>query len=198
MDKFSEMQVGALCEMGNIGAGNAATALSQLLGFKIDITVPHVRVVPIDSMEAWGDRGEIKIALYLKVEGEVSGKALFLMSTKSGEFIVKTLMGGKEGLDLFHDEMACSAIKEIGNILVSSFLVALTNFSGVQMQSSVPALSIDMLGAMLQGIFLDSEDVGEDILVLDTEFSGISAIEGIFMFIPNGDSLKKLLGAFGL
>jgi chemotaxis protein CheC len=192
------MQLGALCEMSNIGAGNAATALSQLLGFKIDITVPHVRVLPIDSMEAWGDRGEVKVALYLKVAGEVSGKALFLMDMQSGEFVAKTLLGGKEGLDLFHDDIACSAIKEVGNILVSSFLVALTNFSGIQMQSSVPALSIDMLGAMLEGIFLDSEDVGDDILLLDTEFSGTSSIEGNFMFIPDGDSLKKLLGAFGL
>jgi chemotaxis protein CheC len=104
----------------------------------------------------------------------------------------------EETPDLFTNEIACSAIKEVGNILVSSFLVALTNFSGVHMQSSVPALSIDMLGAMLDGIFLDGEDVGDNVLIIDTEFLGTDEIEGIFLFIPNGDALDKLLGVFGL
>jgi chemotaxis protein CheC len=195
---LNETQLGALCEMGNIGAGNAATALSQMLGLKIGINVPNVRVVPIENTQEWCDVGETRVALYLKVDGEVQGKAAFLMNVKSGEFIAKTLMREKESPDLFDNEMACSAIKEVGNILVSSFLVAMTNFTGVQMQSSIPALSIDMLGAMLDGIFLDSEDVGDNVLILDTEFTGTSDIEGIFLFIPEGDSLKKLLGVFGL
>jgi chemotaxis protein CheC len=195
---LNEMQLGALCEMGNIGAGNAATALSQLLDLKIDINVPNVRVVALESSDTWGDRGEVQVALYLKVEGEAPGKALFLTSTQSGEYIAKTLLRMDMRPDLNNDGIACSAIMEVGNILVSSFLVALTNFSGIHMQSSIPAMCIDMLGAMLQGIFLDSDEVGDTVLIIDTEFSGTSDIEGQFLFIPDGDSLDKLLGVFGL
>ncbi|MCL1791263.1 MAG: chemotaxis protein CheC [Peptococcaceae bacterium] len=198
MKDLNEMQMGALSEMGNIGAGNAATALSQLLNIKIDIKVPHVRVVPIEKTDDWFDRADVKIAIYLRVMGEAPGKALFLMSPQSGQFLAKTLLSRDKSPDFDKDEMACSAIMEVGNVLVSSFLVALTNFSGILMQSSIPAMSMDMLGAILQGIFLDNDEVGDTVLIIDTEFSGTSDIEGLFLFLPDGDALEKLLGVFGL
>ena len=198
MRELTEMQLGALREMGNIGAGNAATALSQLLSLKIDITVPGVRVIPLESVNTLGDLGEVRLALYLRAEGETPGKAIFLMSTQCGEFIAKALLRTDKSPDLFNDEIARSAIMEVGNVLVSSFLVALTNFSGIYMKSSVPALSVDMLGAMLQGIFVDSEEVGDTVLIIDTQFSGKSLIDGQFLFIPDGDALDRLLGVFGL
>ena len=101
-------------------------------------------------------------------------------------------------MDLYTDEMAQSALKEVGNILVSSFLVALTQFSGIPLQPSVPALAIDMIGAILDAILLEEGTLDDTVLFIDTQLSGIPKIEGQFIFLPDDGSLKRLLEAMGL
>jgi len=196
---LNEIQTGLLKEMGNIGAGNAATALSKILGAKIEITVPNVWMIPVERMnEPLGQVEELTVALFLKASGGAPGKAVFLLDVPSAERIAAALLGTQPPLELFSNEMAQSALQEVGNIIVSSFLIALTHFSGIPLQSSVPAIGIDMLGAILDGILLDSEDVGDSVLIIDTAFSGSQKIEGKFLFIPDEGSLEKLLGVFGV
>ena len=199
MKALNEIQTGLLKEMGNIGAGNAATALSKILGAKIEITVPNVWMIPVERMnEPLGQVEELTVALFLKASGGAPGKAVFLLDVPSAERIAAALLGTQPPLELFSNEMAQSALQEVGNIIVSSFLIALTHFSGIPLQSSVPAIGIDMLGAILDGILLDSEDVGDSVLIIDTAFSGSQKIEGKFLFIPDEGSLEKLLGVFGV
>ena len=197
--EITQFQLDALREIGNIGSGHAATALSTLLQRRINMSVPRVWVVPFEQLPAIvGQLDTPQAAIYVKVEGEASGKAVFFFPVYSAEIVVQALFGSNEPMDLYTDEMAQSALGEVGNILVSSFLMALTQFSGIPLQPSVPALAVDMIGASLDAIFLEEGTLDDTVLFIDTQLSGIPEIEGQFIFLPDQGSLKKLLGAMGL
>lgn len=199
MEKISQFQLDALREIGNIGSGHAATALSNLLQRRIDMSVPKAWAVPFEQVAAIvGQQDLPQVAIYVKVEGEAPGKAVFFFPVESAEIMVQALFGSSEPRDLYTDEMAQSALKEVGNILVSSFLIALTEFSGIPLQPSVPAIAVDMIGASLDAIFLEDGVLDDTVLFIDTQLMGIPKIEGQFIFLPDDGSLKKLLGAIGL
>ena len=197
--EISATRLEALKEIGNIGSGHAATSLSNMLQDRIDMSVPKVWLVPLERMgDALGEMDANKVALYLKVEGEASGKALFILPIQSGEMIAKNLLWLDEKPDIFHDEMAQSALREVGNILASSFVIALTQFSGILLQPSIPALAVDMMGAIVDAVLLEDGQIDDKVLIIDTKLTGIDDIEGKFLFIPDEGSLDKLLGVFGI
>jgi chemotaxis protein CheC len=197
--EVSQFQIDALREIVNIGLGNATTALSNLLQCRIDMSVPKVWVIPFEQVSAIvGQLDMPQAVIYVKVEGEAPGKAVFFFPVESAEIMAQALFGTNEQRDLYTDEMAQSALKEVGNILVSSFLGSLTEFSGIPLQPSVPALAVDMIGAILDAIFLEEGTLNDIVLFIDTQLSGIPKIEGQFIFLPDEGSLGKLLGAMGL
>jgi len=197
--EITQFQLDALREIGNIGSGHAATALSTLLQRRIDMSVPKVWAIPFEQVAAIiGQLDTPQAVIYVKVEGDASGKAVFFFPLESAEIMVQALFGTNEPRDLYFDEMAHSALKEVGNILVSSFIMALTQFSGIPLQPSVPALAVDMIGASLDAIFLEEGMLDDTVLFIDTQLSGIPKIRGQFIFLPDEGSLKKLLGAMGL
>jgi chemotaxis protein CheC len=199
MMEISAIRLEALKEIGNIGSGHAATSLSNMLQTRIDMTVPKVWLVPLEKLpQALGEMDETKAALYLKVQGDAPGKAVFVLSVGSAGIIAKTLLMKAEPPDLYLDEMAQSALKEVGNILVSSFIGALTQFSGIMLQPSTPALAIDMIGAMIEAILLEEGKIDDSVLIIDTKLTGLNEMEGKFLFIPEEGSLDKLLGVFGI
>ena len=197
--EITQIQLDALKEIGNIGSGHAATALSTLLQRRIDMSVPEVWAASFEQIsQIIGQLDTPQAVVYVKAEGEAPGKAVFFFPLESAEIVAQTLFGTTENLDLFSDEMAQSALKEVGNIMVSSFLIALTQFSGIALQPSVPALAVDMAGAILDAILLEEGTLDDIVLFIDTQLSGIPEIEGQFIFLPNEGSLKKLLGALGV
>lgn len=197
--EITQIQLDALREIGNIGSGHAATALSALLGRRIEMSVPEVWAVPFEDVAPIiGQMDTPQVTIYVKVEGEAPGKAVFFFPVESAEIVVQALFGTNEPLDLFQNEMAQSALNEVGNILVSSFLIALSQFSGIPLQPSVPAMAVDMIGASLDAIMLEEGLLDDTILFIDTQLSGIPKIEGQFIFLPDDGSLKKLLGAIGV
>lgn len=197
--QISQLQLDALREIGNIGSGHAATALSTLLQRRIDMSVPEVWAVSFEQVT--GVIGQIEApqaVVYVKVEGEAPGKAVFFFPIKSAEIVAQALFQTENRLDLYSDELAQSALKEVGNIMVSSFLIALTQFSGIPLHPSVPVLAVDMAGAILDAILLEEGTLDDNVLFIDTQLSGIPQIEGQFIFLPNEGSLQKLLGALGV
>lgn len=197
--EITQLQLDALREIGNIGSGHAATALSTLLQRRIDMSVPEVWAISFEEVASViGQLDSPQAVIYVKVEGDAPGKAVFFFPVESAEIVVQTLFGSKESFNIYEDEMAQSALKEVGNIMVSSFLIALTQFSGVLLQPSVPALAVDMAGAILDAILLEDGILEDKVLFIDTQLSGIPQIEGQFIFLPNDGSLKKLLGALGI
>jgi len=197
--EITQFQLDALREIGNIGSGHAATALSTLLQRRIDMSVPKVWAIPFEKIsEIIGQVDTPQATIYVKVEGEAPGKAVFFFPVESAEIVVQALFGTDQPMDIYSDEMAQSALKEVGNILVSSFIMALTQFSGIPLQPSVPALAVDMIGASLEAIFLEEGTLDDMVLFIDTQLTGIPKIEGKFIFLPDEGSLQKLLGAMGL
>ena len=122
--EISKFQLDALREIGNIGSGHAATALSTLLQRRIDMSVPKVWAIPFEQLsDIVGQLDTPQVTIYVRVEGEAPGKAVFFFPLESAEIVVQALFGSNEPRDLYTDEMAQSALKEVGNILVSSFSI---------------------------------------------------------------------------
>lgn len=194
---MSDMQLDALKEIGNIGAGNAATVLSQMVNKKIDMTVPQVSVLPFEKMiEKIGSEEETVKAILLKVFGDAPGDILYVMKTSSASSTVDILL--KDFKDV-SEEVYNSAYQEIGNILGNSYINAITKVTGLNMMTSVPMVCEDMLAAIITSSFMDAEQYDDNVLSIDTRFSeDEKETGGFFIYIPKPGSLEKILNNLGL
>jgi chemotaxis protein CheC len=194
--KFNSFQLDALREVGNIGAGNAATALSQLIRKKVDMTVPAINIVPFESIFSRIGGEEEVIGIIVRVLGDTPGNILFIFEKDIALNLIKTLTGLEEQ-DL--SEMGNSVLCEIGNIISSSFMNAIARFTNLLIMPSVPAVSNDMLGAILSTTFIESGQYDDSVLDIETMFleSG-SRISGSFYYIPMPGSLEKILNSLGI
>ena len=152
---LSPVQLDVLREIGNVGAGNSATALSQLINRRIDMNVPKVSVVPLDEVpDLVGGPETIVVGVFLRVYGKAPSNILFLMPKDSAFYLVDALMGKESGETTHLDMMAESALMEIGNILAGAYLNALYSFTNLSLIPSIPALAMDMAGAILNVVLV--------------------------------------------
>jgi chemotaxis protein CheC len=199
MKNFDDFQFDVLREIGNIGAGNAATALSKLIQKEIDMKVPQVKIISFDEIADFvGGAENIVCAVLLRVLGDVPAHMYFIISLPSAKNLIKQLVGIDTGEEEF-TEMELSALNEIGNILAGSYLSSLADFTQLNMQPSVPAVAIDMAGAILSYGLAEISHAGDFALTIDTAFfEGNEEVEGHFFLIPEPDSLKQLFIALGV
>lgn len=195
--KFSPMQLDALKEVGNIGAGNAATALSQLLNKKVDMTVPAVNIVPFDEIFSRIGGEEIVVGVIVRVLGDTPGNILFIFDNETAFNIIELLTGMK---DSTISEMGESVLCEVGNIISSSYMNAIARFTNLLIMPSVPAAACDMLGAILSTTFIEAGQFDEQVLDIETTFlnDDSSKINGHFYYVPMPGSLEKILNALGV
>ena len=140
---LSPMQLDALREIGNIGAGNAATALSQIINRKIDMSVPRLNILPLSEVpDVVGGADTMVAGVYLRVFGPAPSSILFLLPRDSAFSLVDMAMGRERGTTDILNAMDESALMEIGNILAGSFLNALSYFTKMTLLPSLPALAI--------------------------------------------------------
>lgn len=193
LKELSPNQMDALREVGNIGAGHGATALSQLLGKKIMITVPEASILAIkDVPNLVGDPNTLVAGLYLSILGDATGKILLLLPRDSALNLADMLLKQPMGTSMILSEMGHSAIKEAGNILTGAYLSALNEFLGMLLLISVPTLVFDIAGAVLQVVTQGLEDVNE-ILCIETQFiDDKQIISGYFLLIPDNASLRAI------
>lgn len=200
---YSDIHLDALKEIGNIGAGNATTALSSLLSRSIEMSVPEVKILPFNEVPyVVGGPEELVVGIYLQVEGEAPGSLMLLLEKEDAIKLVSILMTGGIPEDIEDkniEDMEKSALMETGNILASSYVSALSDFTRLRMTPTVPALAVDMAGAILEVILLQVGDVSEHVLMIGTEFSyEKNKIRGHFFLIPEGNSFAKILRALGI
>ena len=198
--KLSAVQLDALREIGNVGAGNSATALSQIINRKIDMNVPEVSIVPLgDVPDLVGGPDAMVVGVFLRVYGEAPGNILFLLPRDSAFYLVDTLMGKSHGDTHGLDFMDESALMEIGNILAGAYLNALFNFTKLSLLPSIPALAVDMAGAILSVVLVQLGQMGDHALVIETEFLAEGDdIKGHFFLVPDPGSLETILSAVGV
>ena len=202
-ERFAEFQLDVLQEVGNIGSGNAATALSILLNKPVNMKVPRVRMLPFEEIsELFGGAEEVVVAVFSRVEGDAPGNLFFIISLESARHLLQILVGfpaEETGRGQVFTEMEVSALCEIGNILSGSYLSSLGDFTGLNFVPSVPAIALDMIGAVLSHGVMMYGAMGEHALFIETFFSqGQHAVEGHYFFIPDPDSYAKLFEALGV
>jgi chemotaxis protein CheC len=197
---LSAMQLDALREIGNVGAGNSATALSQIINRKIEMNVPEVAIVPLNEVPDLVGGAEAMVAgVFLRVYGKAPGSVLFFLPKDSAFYLVDTLMGREHGSTDNLDFMDESALMEIGNILAGAYLNALAHFTKLTLLPSIPALAIDMAGAILSVVLVQLGQMGDHALVIETEFlSEDDGIRGHFFLVPDPGSLETILSAVGV
>ncbi|MCG8514273.1 MAG: chemotaxis protein CheC [Halanaerobiales bacterium] len=199
LKNLSSLQKDALKEIGNVGAGNAATAFAQFLDCKIEMTVPSVEILSISEVpEITGGMEKVVVGVLLSVLGEAPGSILLILSEESTVNLLEIVL--EQNIDLTGlDEVQTSAVKEIGNILAGSYLNALNQMTGFNLIQSVPAFCYDMAGAILSSSMIPISEESDYALLIETKFiKGDSEIEGYFFLIPNHGSLEKILGSLGL
>ncbi|QDX94976.1 chemotaxis protein CheC [Brevibacterium sp. JNUCC-42] len=200
--KLGEFQLDVLREVGNIGAGHATTALSQLIQKEIDMTVPQVRIISFQEIADFlGGDEVVVIAVFLRVEGDCPGNMFFIIDIPSAKNLLQHLLGlvpQEEQEEVFSD-MELSALHEIGNIMAGSYLSSLADFTKLSMQPTVPALAIDMAGALLSYGLIELGRVGDFALTIDTAFmEDNEKMQGHFFLIPDPDSFATLFQALGV
>ena len=194
------MQLDLLKEIGNIGAGNAATALSKIISNQIGLNVPEVNLVSFqEAMDFVGGEDMVVASIYFRVDGSLPGNMLLMLPLDTVEFILEFLLQENE-IDLTNlDPYQMSAISEVGNILCGAYLTALSNFTQQNMYPSVPALSVDMAEAALSLPLIQMGEMGDMALLIKTTFNhGGRDVSGNFFFIPEIEAFEKLVSYFGV
>ncbi|MBR6159542.1 MAG: chemotaxis protein CheC [Lachnospiraceae bacterium] len=189
-----------LREIGNIGAGNATTALAQMLNTKVDMHVPKVDLIGFSEIgEVMGGEEQIMAGIYLVVEGDISGSIMFLLEKSSAKALVARLMGtGNDSADGDFDEMELSALKEIGNIITGSYLSSLSTLTNLTIYPSPPDIAIDMCGAIMSVPAIEFGTLGDKMLLIATEFTDDVKLEGYFILVPDLESYDKILTSLGM
>ncbi|NLV16962.1 MAG: chemotaxis protein CheC [Syntrophomonadaceae bacterium] len=194
------LQIDALKEVGNVGAGNAATALATMTGARVEMSVPQVGIVPFNKVaDMVGGAGNAVVGVYLMVTGSATTNMLFLLSIDKALLLVDLLMGQPPGYHKILDEMSLSAISEVGNIITGTYLNALASFTGMQFVPTVPDLVVDMAGAILDSILAQFGELGDHVLVVENKFNREEYdIIGHLFMLPEPGSLNKILTALGV
>jgi chemotaxis protein CheC len=199
---LKESQLDAIREVANIGAGHAATALSQMTNRKIMITVPRVNVRPLEeACDIVGTPDQVTAAILMHMMGDLTGRALLMFPELAAQILCDFLLRREPGTTRGFGEMERSALKEAGNILASAYLNALSDFMGMMLVPSVPSLVIDLSGAVLTSAHLNFGHDRDFAFCVETSFRVEGASEslgGHFLLLPDMASLRSIFDAIRL
>lgn len=197
---LSGMQLDALKEIGNIGAGNAATALATMTQARIDMSVPQVGIMSFDKVaDIVGGPDTPVVGVYFEVTGSANCNILFILSIEKAVLLAELLMGLPPSQGQSLGAMEMSAVAEAGNIISATYLNALAMFTQMTLRPSVPAVGVDMAGALLDGVLAQYGEIGDYVLVLENMFkkAELDVIGHLFM-LPEPGALDKILTALGV
>lgn len=189
-----------LREIGNIGSGNAATTLSQMLAKRIDMTVPRVRFLDYNEIAnlLGGPENQV-VGILLKMSEGIDGMMMFLMEESFAHIALNVLTGTT--LSSFKDvtPMELSALQEIGNIMAGSYVGALAGLTNMMINISPPEVCLDMAGAILSVPAIEFAKVGDKVLFIEEEFVEEEGfIKSFVLMIPEKHSLEKIMAMFGI
>ncbi|MDO4965341.1 MAG: chemotaxis protein CheC [Lachnospiraceae bacterium] len=199
LNNMDSIYFDVLSEIGNIGAGNATTALATLLNTKVDMRVPKVALMEFSEIgQEMGGEETIMAGIYQVIEGDIKGSIMFLLEENTAKLLVSKLMGMEEPTEGEFTEMEVSALKEIGNIITGSYLSSLSTLTNLFINASVPAISVDMCEAILSVPAIEFGELGDKMLLIKTEFTDDVKLEGYFVLVPDLDSYDKILSSIGM
>jgi chemotaxis protein CheC len=199
VENLNSMMLDILGEIGNIGSGNAATALASMLSKRVDMNVPQVRILEFkDVAEVLGGEEKLVVGIYLDLNGEIKGNMMFILDLESAINLTNMLLNREDGGDEL-DDMAVSALSEVGNILASSYVNSLSALTGLKIAVSVPSLAIDMAGAILSVPAIQFGYVADQVLFIETIFEEDNkSVKGNLFLLPDMNSFGKILSSLGV
>ena len=198
-DEINSMYFDVLREIGNIGAGNATTAIATLLNVKLNMEVPNVKLMAVQDLNtAIGSEEEEIVGIYLGVQNDINGSLMFLLKMDDAHRLINHLLGRGEDYKEPFDEMDLSAMMEIGNIIAGSYLSALSAMTNLNISPTVPYIAIDMAGAILSVPAIQFGELGDKMLLIQTQFFDEMTLDGYFILVPDLDSYGKILSALGI
>jgi chemotaxis protein CheC len=199
--ELKELQLDALKEVANIGAGHAATALSQLTSRTIMINVPEVNIRPLEEVpELLGSADDVIAAVLMHMMGDLTGRTLVLFPEASAKNLCDILFRRVPGTTAGFTPMEESGLKEAGNILASAYMNALSDFMGMMLVPSVPSLVIDLSAAILTTAYLNFGHDRDYVFCVETavRVEGAQPLRGHFLLLPDMPSLRAIFGAIRL
>lgn len=198
-DNITEYEMDILREVGSIGTGNAATALSQMLLKKISITLPRVEVLSFEeAVDKLGGPEKIITAVLTRLSGDLEGMMLYLQEKEFINEVLECLLS--EQIEGYEDlgELEISALKEIGNIIMASYINSISDLAGFKVNLSIPGIGVNMLGALLSVPIVEFGYETNNILIVEGNFLfGDNKVECQVLFLLDLKSLDKLLNTLG-
>ncbi|WKY48545.1 chemotaxis protein CheC [Eubacteriaceae bacterium ES3] len=200
-EDLNEMQIDVLREIGNIGGGNAASALASILDEKVDMTLPNVRITGFDqAVEDLGGAETMTVSVLVSFSGEAEGMIVFLINMEDAKRIMSLLIGGEDEED--DDElsdMKLSAIKEIGNILAASYINSIASLTGLRIDVSVPYVAIDMVGALMSVPIIEFGAIGDKLMFIEENFIGErGSLDSNIIMFAEINTLKIIMEKLGI
>lgn len=195
---LKELQLDALREVANIGAGHAATALSQMTNRKIMISVPQINISRLEEVpELLGSPQDVVAAVLMHMLGDLTGRTLLLFPEAVGRRLCDMLLRRPVGATLAFDVLEQSCLKEAGNILSGAYMNALSEFMGMLLLPSVPSLAVDLSAAVLTTTYLNFGHDRDFVFCVETEFhiDSEEGLRGHFLLLPDLASLRAIFDA---
>ena len=203
ISKYEEMgalEFDILKEIGSIGGGDAATALSSMLNAKVNMSMPAVKVLGFNpALNLLGDPEELVAAIFVEMSGELEGVMLFILTKEFADEIVQRMLG-KGGVDMLElDEIDSSVLTEIGNIVISSYITAMSSLANVEVELSVPQFTANMLGGILSVPIAVMGQHSDRIMMITGEFKiDGKALNSNMLLLPDVKSLNVLMKKLGV
>lgn len=194
---YTDLQIDVIKEFANVGGGNAASSISELISKPVNMSVPRIELLNYDEVyEEIMTEDKTVNAVITGMTGDAKGIFLFIIDDETLDGLVNMML--PSGMDI-NEELSESAIKELGNILVNSYLNAIVRMVEVHLSSTVPILVKDMFGAILSSVYMESGQYDDKIMLIRNEFlyEG-DRMEGELYFVPEPGVLKGLFKILGV
>jgi chemotaxis protein CheC len=195
------LQLDALREVANIGAGHAATALSQMTNRRVMISVPEINVARLEEVpDLIGDSQEVVAAVLMHMLGDLTGRTLLLFPEAVARRLCDMLLRRPLGTTKAFDVIEQSCLKEAGNILSGAYMNALSEFMSMLLLPSVPSLVVDLSAAVLTTTYLNFGHDRDFVFCVETELQidSEAGLRGHFLLLPDLASLKAIFDAIRL
>lgn len=199
-EEMNELEMDILKEIGSIGGGNAATAMSSMLNAKVNMSLPKVEILGFnEALDYLGDPEELVAAIFVEMSGELSGIMLLILTKEFSDEVLFRMLGKVDSDFLELEEIDSSVLMETGNIVISSYITAMASLTNVNVELSVPQLAINMVGGIMSAPISLMGQHSDRIMMITGQFTiDGKALDSEMLLLPDVESLNVLMKKLGV
>ena len=199
-EEINELEMDILKEIGSIGGGNAATAMSSMLNAKVNMSLPKVVILGFnEALDYLGDPEELVAAIFVEMSGELSGIMLLILTKEFSDEVLFRMLGKVDSDFLELEEIDSSVLMETGNIVISSYITAMASLTNVNVELSVPQLAINMVGGIMSAPMSLMGQHSDRIMMITGQFTiDGKALDSEMLLLPDVESLNVLMKKLGV